>query len=587
MNTICKKVNWFGPLSTQQKFCWGVVAAGCSKIPVTAELFEWIFNLQAIINQLGVVFNTYRNSRKLFGQACLLTDIMPQEIQNCPWDDVRSYFNWVRNLQDLLCIWQNRFFKNTLNYDEILMYASNNVPINTLGQAVCAGTYVMEMQDVSEVKKTFTICFDQLNCYLLRYVPDHPEVKYCTLPELLLTYGVSFPPELQETLRQKIIFPGNEMEVPEKQKLKHIISPSPNNDFNPGQDISLMVTKSLSLYDLQKILEDLQIFLDPIIDHIEMFVFFHLHKSEMFTKHLLKRLNDISTASSPNKPEKTFLNLPSSIRPSLTFTKSVVRQAKDEGIPIKVLQRALDGVKDLLLKFVKGTATYSDIVADGTINLETLSTEKELAVLRVFTEMNGYDCENVDGVKSMLDLFQLVYNIGQIKEVCEQYGLEKCLMDANLKKMIEIAEELKVEQFRAELTSIDAKCKMAFIKKTLCLGQCNNYNCLNLFTTVAESSAFYQFVKERQLVSIAGESVVNDQLQHISKSLMDGVAMIAPFTDSSISFNDLMTRVVTNTTPDSNDNLKRISGCVTFIRPLFKHFFTGAEVCSSTVCYDI
>ena len=577
----------FGHLSPWEKFSCGVLSTLCTRIPIQTESLDWIFSYHIFVERLCFTFKNYCSARRLSAQACLLTDILPQEIQNCPFDDVRSYFKWVKSLQNFLCSWQIKFLDEHVSYDEIKMYGDNIENIMIIGRSVCALTYVMDIQYISRVEKTFTQCFELLNCCLLRYVPDHPEVKYCTLPELLHCYGVSFPPELQETLQHKIIFPGNEMEVPDEQKLKFIISPSPNNAFNPGQDISLMVTKSLSLYDLQKILKNLQIFLDPIIDHIEMFVFFHLHKSEMFTKHLLKCLNDISAASSPNKPEKTFLNLPSSIRPSLTFTKSVFRQAKDEGIPIKVLQRALDGVKDLLLKFVKGTATYSDIVADGTINHETLSTEKELAVLTVFAEMNGYACENVDGVKSMLDLFQIISNIGQIKEVCEQYGLEKCLTDANLKKMIEIAEELKVEQFQAKLTSADAKCMMAFIKKTLCLEQCNNYNCLDLFTTVAESSAFYQFVKERQLVGIARESVVNDQLQHISNSLMDGVTMIAPFTDSSISFHDLMTRVVTNTSPDSNDNLKRISGCVTFIRPLFNHFFTGAEVCASTVCYDI
>ena len=572
-----------------------MVAAGCSKIPVTAESFEWIFNLQAIINQLGVVFNTYRNSRKLFGQACLLTDIMPQEIQSCPWDDVRSYFNWVRSLQDLLCIWQNRFFKNTLNYDEILMYASNNVPINTLGQAVCAGTYVMEMQDVSEVKKTFTICFDQLNCYLLRYVPDHPEVKYCTLPELLHCYGVSFPPELQETLQHKIIFPGNEMEVPDEQKLKNIISPSPNNAFNPGHNISLMVTKSLSLYDLQKILDDLQIFLDPIIDHIEMFVFFHLHKSEMFTKHLLKRLNDISTASSPNKPERTFLNLPSSIRPSLAFTRSVVRQAKDEGIPIKVLQRALDGVKDLLLKFVKGTATYSDIVADGTINLETLKTEEEFAILTKFSdllEMNRDNCEGLDGVKSMLDLFQIIYNIGQIKEVCEQYGLEKCMKDESLQRMLVIAEELKVEQSRAKLTPIDAKLKMTYVKEALCLAHHSKYSCLDVFPAVANSAAFYQFIRDKQFVGSKGQEIFREQYQLITAQLQHeeydenvlnhlrvAYEFIAPFMETDISFSDLMGKVTKLDVTHGLKQLETVNENITLIRL----WFSRAEVSDPSV----
>ena len=63
-----------------------------------------------------------------------------------------------------------------------------------------------------------------------------------------------------------------------------IIFPSAINNFNPGQDISLSITKSVSLFNLKRILKDLTAFLKPIANQMDMLVFFHLHKSEIFEK---------------------------------------------------------------------------------------------------------------------------------------------------------------------------------------------------------------------------------------------------------------------------------------------------------------
>ena len=125
-----------------------MITAGCDKMQISAESFEWVYTLQPVLSQLGSVFNVYCYSRKLFSQSCLLSEKTPQEITNCQWEDVRNYFQWIRKVQDILGIWQNKFLKNNVNYDEILMYASNSEAINSLGRAVCATDYVMDVQDV-------------------------------------------------------------------------------------------------------------------------------------------------------------------------------------------------------------------------------------------------------------------------------------------------------------------------------------------------------------------------------------------------------------------------------------------------------
>ena len=567
VTTVTKNVLWFGDLSPHHRFCWGVISAGCNKIPISGDSFEWMFSLQPVVSQLGLVYNVYCKTRKLSGHACLLIEQLPQEVADCNWDDVCNYFQWVRKIQEILHIWQNKFFKYNINYDEILVYASNTVAINSLGQAVCASECVIDIQDISEVKKTFTMCFEQLNCYLIRYVANYAEVKYCNLPELLLNYGVNFPIEIKDSFQSKVIFPGTKQTIPKELKLSNAITASTNGEFEPGQDVALVITKSFSLYDLQKLLEDIGRFLEPIIDHMEMLVFFHLHKSEVFIKHLHKHLNDITTATTSPKPERTFSSTMPSIRPS--FRRD--RQSIDESLTMKTFQKALNRVKDLLLKILKGTATYSDIIADGALKLEVLNTGQEFGILRKFSdllEMNRNNCEGLDGMRSMLELFQFTYHIDQIKRVCEQYGLEKCLEDDSLKKLIMIVEEFETEKSRANLTPLQATDKMAYIKEALCLEERTNYNCLELFPAVAGSAAFYQFIKDKQFVGQKGQTLFHEQYQLITAQLQHeeydenvlnhlraAFEFIAPFMESHITFHELMSKV---TKLDTTNGLKQL-----------------------------
>lgn len=590
-NSVSQKVpQWFGSsLSPRQRFCWGVVSAGCNKMPISAESFDWVISLQSVISQLGSVFNAYCNSRKLSGQACLLTDSLPKEVEECQWEDVRNYFHWIKRVQDVLLIWQNKFLKNDVNFDEILTYASHNVSISNLGRAVGGSPYVMDLQDIQSVKESFMICFEQLNCYFIRYILNHPESKYCNLVELLLNYGVHLPAELKKKLENKVILPGTDAakQIPPEQKLKNVINVSSQGLFDPGQEIGLTVTKSFSLYDLQRLLEDTQTFLEPILDDIYMLVFFHLEKSDVFAKHLHKRLNDLVTAASSPKPERTFSALPS-IRP-LHVGLPRREKAKEEGVSMSILKKGLNGVKQLLLKILRGTASYSDIVAGGTLDLQTLDTEAEFTKLRKFAEqleMNRDNCEGLDGIRSMLELFQFTHHIDQIRQVCEQYGLKKCLDDQQLKELLEIVKEFETIESRAELTPIQASFKMKLIKEALCLQDRRNYNCLELFPAVSKSVPFYQFIKDKQFVGQKGQRLFHEQYQLITAQLQHeeydenvlnhlraAFEFIAPFMED-ISFSDLMKKVTTLNTTNGLKQLETVNENITLITV----WFSRAEV---------
>ena len=527
---------------------------------------------------------------------CLLSDYMPDEVQHCPWDDVNKYFQWVTRVQDILRLWQSKFLQYKVNYDEILLYASNNVALSSLGRAVCASSFVMDLQDISQIKDTYTYCFEQLNVYLLRYVPGHPEVKYCTLPALLTKYGVGLPPNIQEAISKYIFFPG-EQRVTKNQRLKNVIPPPSTRLFEPGQDITLKVSKLMTLSDLQRLLEDLMKFLEPLLSYLDMVVFFHLNQSEMFEKHLLKELEKVISTSSPYLPrtEKTGFSLFPSLTPSVTVfgrrDSSTSRHAQlSAGVSIENLQKALEKVKDLMFRILKGTATYADIIAEGALKLESVNTDKEFSILSGFSEvmeMRQEQCEGLQGVRSMLELFQFTQHIQTIYSVCEQYGLENCLKDDTLKQLMTIMEELRPEGSRAKLTPLDSMQKMYFIKKSLCLEGRSNYSCLNLFPAVANSAAFYQFVRDKQFVGPRGQAIFREQYQLITAQLQHeeydenvlnhlraAFEFLAPFMEQDTTFHDLMSKVARLDTTHGLKQLETVNENITLIRL----WFSRAEV---------
>lgn len=73
---------------------------------------------------------------------------------------------------------------------------------------------------------------------------------------------------------------------------------------------------------------------------------------------------------------------------------------------------------------MQGTATYSEIVAEGELSLEKLDIELEFNILHSFLayfQLLLASYEGLTGVRSMLELFQYIHHIRTIHSVCEQY----------------------------------------------------------------------------------------------------------------------------------------------------------------------
>ena len=127
------------------------------------------------------------------------------------------------------------------------------------------------------------------------------------LPSLLDTYGVVLPQAAKDFIVKKVAFPGEAALIPQEQ-LGTPLHPNTTGLFKPGLEISLRLHKTVTLRELSKVLRDLETFQQPLLDHLQMLVFFKLHKSSLFDKYLRHFLRKI--AEELQEPQELVSRIP-------------------------------------------------------------------------------------------------------------------------------------------------------------------------------------------------------------------------------------------------------------------------------------
>ena len=477
-----------------------------------------------------------------------------------------------------------------MNYNDIMLYASYQAQLEELCSVVCVSVASLTAQNLQDVETTFLQQFEQLNVFLLHYISGQPDAHWCTLPSLLAEYGVALPPTLLNQISMYILFPGEERALAGK-LLENLLSPttSPTSQFQPGHEACLLrLSKKISLRSLSALVQELQKFLIPVIEHINVLVFFKLHHSEMFEKYLRLYFRK-ETAESETTPSHASAGIESFAFSMPVFSSMLPEEEQErdeavEGLPLYLLERCLPRTVNLLLKMMDGIATYSEITAEGELGM--LDIEQELNTITGFATFLGRSVSQqvLSGVQSMLELFQFTIHIQNIQCVCEQYHLQGCLEDEALHKLLTLVEELKSEANRANLTPLDASQRMLWVKESLCLDKKINYECLNLFTAVTNSAAFYQFVRGKHFFGRNGQEIFRQQykliaaqLDHeetILKCLFQTVKLVVPFMNTKQSFRELMTQVASLDASDCSKQLEVVNTNIALVHL----WFSQAEV---------
>ena len=558
-----KDLSWIQAMNTQQKFCWRIVATCCSNTPsdITAD---WVHSNRNIISLLGQIYASYCHRKNLPQSERVLAKTLPKDITQINSDDVTTFFGWVARLQVVLIDWQRHLLEGDVNYDDIRQYNPNQSKLFQIEQLV-------QSTDCQDIESSYLVAFEKVNAHLIKYIPGNPDARYCFLPQILMQYGVLFP--LQFT--KHLMFPGDKVPRDGETLLLNPVKIQP-----PGR-VTLLATKALTVKELNKLAEQLDQFFELILDHMHMLVFFTLHQSDIFTNcihiQLRQELSTRKAVSSVHPSTRHSCTVPS--LPMLTKQREEV-----QGISLQTLKKALDAAKNFMIRLIEGTVKYSEIFAEGgELTLESINIEAEINVLKGFcasvelvAQVKSH--EGLNGISCMLELFKYTsLYVPAIHGVCEQYTLEGCLNDPMLSKLVKFAEE--VDRSKANITPSEAMSKLSVVKASLYLSnKPETHLNLGLLKAVANSAAFYQFIKAKKFDSENGQAafdqqyqLITAQLQHeeynenVLNHLIAAYKFILPFMDTKQSFGTLMNKVTSINVSSEFRQLETINSNISLI----------------------
>ena len=506
-------------------------------------------------------------------------------------DYAHRYFEWVAEIHGVLLHWNNKFSCKDITYQEMQQYPHHDNTLKELGCQFNASSLLMKAEDVKSYISAFDRDRGNLNALLLRHIPSQANMQWCTLIAVLNCYDVYLPPEAEEIM-SKVNFPTLETDPSGK---------------------TLQLNDSMTLLELSNLVLTIKIFLEPIDDFLNMLVFFKLTKSALFDiyrDYYMKKLEAPQDALFLSKC--THSASFSSIRPpptdffssSLTIAKCpascVLSSSEQDSVakdcPMKKLKNSLQSIYNLLDEIMKGSAKYSDIVAEDEESLKGLDMEKEFAVLLSYAQMENLPGSGLQGVRSMLEIFQCTTLVKNISLVCDQYHLEECKKDRNLKKVLELTQGYAEKRHRFEITPLVATDKMEKVKRILCISESRSLKCLDIFEAVLDSAAFYQFVKKKQFFDKQGQNTFQDlymlitaQLMHekynedVLNHLLPAFKVITPFMSADKSFVQLMKEVTSLNAENSIEQLKTVNTNIMLIRLWFHR--AEVSVLHSSKCF--
>ena len=448
-----------------------------------------------------------------------------------------------------------------------------------------AHSLVCDTHKLNSMKSSFLEQFEMLNTHLLKYIPNQPEAKWCTLPQCLQGYGVSLPKILAKRIQEFIKFP-NELKPKNWKATANNICPNTTGTFQPGiSDVCLQLSKHVTLVQLTNLIQELDEFQRPLLSQLEMLVFFRLRRCTMFDRyvHLQVQLIAQNLQSQTEIAATRASDIPN---PSMVLSHTSVVDQK-LNLPIERFVEGLVNVQLILLKILSGDADYSEITANGTLNLESVDIQNEILVLKGYASLIMEDSNGLSAVQNMLELFRYSHYIQVIHTVCTKCGLIGCCKDENLTKLIDIANGLKSENERVKLTPNTATKTLTEVKRILCFSNDTDLKCLDIFAKILDSKVFYDFIKEKKLYGEGGVDIFNQQYQLITAHLQHeeydedvlnhlyaAYKLIIPFMDDEQNLVSLMSKVQAL---DVKNGLKQLETVNTNIMQI-KLWFLRAEV---------
>ena len=371
------------------------------------------------------------------------------------------YFEWIRTIQLVIQTWKTKLEQEEVDYDEIVMYASCHTELLRLCEVLCSSTLIIKFEEVEGLKNSYLTNFELLNLCLIKYIPQHPDAKWCSFLALLEEYGVLLPQQLLTKIEKYVIFPNDTSKTTDQLPIPLATS----GLFQPGSDVSLRLSRDFSLKELSALIIEIQEFQNPLLVYLDMLVYFKLNHSVMFDKYLKAEIDSILALSSTDF--------------SMLEVADATHHALKPKVSLTMLSTALEKTKQILVQVIKGEATYADITFNGKIDIRSVHWKRELEILKKYF----YFVDHLHGSHDDLDITLNLLTMAQnIYHVYDQYQSRNKLQDEELLRVRTLlmnetvfhyselssqVMELQQQLQAAEQRAVDAECREQLTQQRL------------------------------------------------------------------------------------------------------------------------
>ena len=162
VNAASNSLTALSQLSDVDKFYWHFIASCCNHVHPNPENLSKLNKHLSAVEKLSVIFHKYCANK---GKKSIIYEV-PEEIAHILNADVKSYFEWIIEMQKFMINWQSKFMDENFNYDDIFIYADNMQDINAFAKSVCAEHLVYSADEISKLKEDYSAIYADL-CSLL------------------------------------------------------------------------------------------------------------------------------------------------------------------------------------------------------------------------------------------------------------------------------------------------------------------------------------------------------------------------------------------------------------------------------------
>ncbi len=262
---------------------------------------------------------------------------------------------------------------------------------------------------------------------------------------------------------------------------------------------------------------------------MDMFIFFKVHKSCLFHRHLKSQLINNS-------------------RPT----------------PLQ-FNEALKAVKDVILSILLGTIRYDVLSIKGLIDLDALNIDHEFKIFDSAIKESIFliDQGNFYTLRHVLEIFKLSHHLQTLKDILERFGLRTILEDPEFVKFYRGTSIYREEKDKVTIKLLEARAELLKIKNSLCI---QDQNDLEILSHIKNSPELFKFIIAKSFYGDVGLNsfrqqyqLITTQLQHMEydenvlNNLPAAIKLISPFywinqSNSPNPFKNLMRGI--------NDNLR-------------------------------